>query len=341
MPSPILPIRPVSSEPNPAVTVVIPTRDRWSVLPRALSAALGQEGVDLEVVVVDDGSSQPPPAELAAAAGGRVRLERLPVNRGVSAARNAGVAVARGAWIAFLDDDDLWAPDRLRRMLAVAAESGADVVVCGSVALEEDGTVLRVDVEPDLAGLPAALRVRDVMGVPSEVIVRREALDRVGGFAEGFAVCADWELWLRLVDAGARVVACRGPLTGYVVHPDGMHVRRTEQALREFDALVARYGRATAPGDPGMHDRDFVRWVARSLRHGGQRRRAAALYLRNAVRHRGAGDVVRAAGALLGERAVRRVQPLPPAMAAPAWLGRYRPADGAAGLVPLRPPAAA
>ena len=92
------------------MSVVIPTRDRPRLLQRALASALRQVGVVAEVVIVDDGGS--PPVALAPT-GGRVRVLRKDRSEGVSAARNAGIAAARGEWVAFLDDDDVWAPAKL------------------------------------------------------------------------------------------------------------------------------------------------------------------------------------------------------------------------------------
>src|SRR4051812_3505416 len=97
----------------PQVSIVLPTHNRTSMLQQALGCALDQEGVDLEVIVVDDGSSDDTPEVL-----GRVEDERLRVIRnerpqGVSRARNSAIERANGDWIAFLDDDDLWAPGKL------------------------------------------------------------------------------------------------------------------------------------------------------------------------------------------------------------------------------------
>src|SRR5439155_20114090 len=99
----------------PEVSVVIPRRNRWPLLAaHALPSALCQEEVELEVIVVDDGSTDGTPSRLELLADSRLHVRPLEKSRGVAAARNAGIEEARGEWIAFLDDDDLWSPRKLR-----------------------------------------------------------------------------------------------------------------------------------------------------------------------------------------------------------------------------------
>ena len=92
------------------VSVIIPTRNRAELLRRTLGTVLSQRLRELEVIVVDDASTDGTPAVLDAVADERVRTIRHPERRGVAAARNIGVDAAVGRWVAFLDDDDLWAP---------------------------------------------------------------------------------------------------------------------------------------------------------------------------------------------------------------------------------------
>src|SRR5213592_4830183 len=112
--------------PGPEVSVVIPTHSRWDLLSTAaLPAALAQEAVVLEIVIVDDGSTDSTAERLAEITDTRVRVIRHERARGVAQARNAGIGAARGTWIALLDDDDLWAPDKLRTQLDTATSEGA------------------------------------------------------------------------------------------------------------------------------------------------------------------------------------------------------------------------
>src|SRR5262245_25673454 len=115
------------------VSVIVPTRNRRELLPTTLRSALGQRGVDLELLIVDDASDDDTAAAAQALGDGRIRVIRLDKPSGVSAARNRGAAAAQGEWLAFLDDDDLWAPDKLARQLDAARESGRDWGYTGGV----------------------------------------------------------------------------------------------------------------------------------------------------------------------------------------------------------------
>ena len=122
------------------VSVIVPTRNRSALLATTLRTVVRQRDVDLEVIVVDDGSTDDTGGVVAALDDPRVLLIRCPPPGGVSAARNVGAAEAHGEWLAFLDDDDLWAPDKLACQLRAAREAGRDWVYGGAVVIERWGT---------------------------------------------------------------------------------------------------------------------------------------------------------------------------------------------------------
>ncbi|MBA2640000.1 MAG: glycosyltransferase family 2 protein [Nocardioidaceae bacterium] len=141
--------QPNVSGPGPEVSVVIPTRNRWRLLEaRGLASALCQQDVSLEVVVVDDGSTDETPRRLASLNDDRVRTIRNERGTGVARARNSGMAAARGEWIAFLDDDDIWAPRKLRLQLDAAAQASADFVYGGVAHLDDELRVLATFAPP-------------------------------------------------------------------------------------------------------------------------------------------------------------------------------------------------
>jgi glycosyltransferase involved in cell wall biosynthesis len=121
---------------DPLISVVLPFYNREDVLGEAIRSVLEQTFTDLELILVDDGSTDQSPDVARSLRDERLRHHRLPTNRGVSAARNAGIALARGRFLAFQDSDDRWLPDKLRAQLDLLWDRSADrsrttVVGCG------------------------------------------------------------------------------------------------------------------------------------------------------------------------------------------------------------------
>lgn len=314
---------------GPDVTVVIPTRNRWPLLSAtALPAALGQEDVDLEVVVVDDGSTDETSTRLSELAGrdDRVRVVRRDSSGGVAAARNAGIERARGEWIAFLDDDDVWSPRKLRAQLDhVTAEEGAGFVYAGVVAVDARGAVLYRYHFPDPSRLRDELLVASVIpGGASNVVARASLVRRLGGFDEEFRHLEDWDLWIRMASA-APASALSDVLVAVVSHSANKHA--THDQTEELERLIAKHASLDPPRALAVDRAGYSRWVASQHSRAGMHRRAAALYLRAAVRHRQPTNVLRALDAAAGKRvgafAARRRDGVAEPVAAPRWLERY------------------
>jgi glycosyltransferase involved in cell wall biosynthesis len=320
---------------RPDVTVVIPTRDRWKlVASAALPAALGQEDVDVEVVVVDDGSSDETPERLAELTDPRLRIIRHPESRGVARARNAGIAAARGTWLAFLDDDDVWSPRKLRLQLDSAEAAGASFVYGGAAAVAEDRSWLYSLAPTDPAVLARTLLSRNVLwGGCSNVVARTQLVREAGGFDEQLFQLADWDLWIRLTHA-APVAACPDVVVGCIVHPGSMLLTSEDDVFEELDYLEDKHRDLSERLGVRVDRRRFTRWVALGHRRAGRRLRAARVYLVEGVRSRDPGSPPRALAALLGERAAgwgRRALRRPifdEHLAAPTeeppWLAAYR-----------------
>ena len=294
------------------MTVVVPTLGRPTWLHRSISSALSQVGVNLEVVVVADGPSGGTEAAVLALGDPRVRFVSLPTRSGVSAARNAGIDQARGGWVAFLDDDDVWAPTKLRRQIEAAATVAADVVYTGVALLADDGTPSAVLPVPAVDGLECALRETNVLATPSCVMVRTSLVRQVGGFDTLLSVLADWDLWLQLV-VSARVARCPEPLTGYTVHRGGMHLRGP-RALRSELRYLRRKHQLVGGTDVGGYS--FHEWLASSYRRAGKARAAGRAYIHLGLRYRRSRHLLRGLALVIGEsftRPLRSVSSVPPA----------------------------
>jgi hypothetical protein len=204
------------------VTVVITTRDRPDLLSVTLHSALWQRDVDLEVVVVDDGSRADPGGQVRSPKDRRVRLIRHPNSLGVARARNHAMELSKSRWIAFLNDDDVWAPEKLALQIAECESSGRDWCYAGAVDVSPELTVLSAPppIEPD----EVMVRLGEFNPVPgggSGVIVRADLLRGEGGFDAQFGTFADWELWLRLGTHGPPAAVTR-PLVGNRINGAGV-----------------------------------------------------------------------------------------------------------------------
>ena len=187
---------------SPSISVVMPAYRSGDTVAVALDSIRDQSLPVAEILVVDDASPdttvERANAWLAAAGGGwHGRVIRLPRNAGPAAARNAGIRAATGAWIAFLDADDAWLPWRLERQFAVLAEAPDTGFVCGETIPFESEPVSPTAGPPPRELTPVDFVAHNPVAT-STVLVRRSALDTVGGFDERFRGPEDYDLWLRL-----------------------------------------------------------------------------------------------------------------------------------------------
>lgn len=266
------------STPPVGVSVVIPVRDRAVVLRRALASVAEQTAPCAEVVVVDDGSTEDLSDALTAHPGLPVRLVRHPRSLGAAAARNSGVAAADGEWIAFLDSDDTWAPGKLEAQLAATVRAGAEAS-CTSFALVRGArrTVRRVG--PERAGL---LRVAEgaTLAPGSTLLVRRAAVEEVGGYDTGLARLEDWD-WLLRYASTRTLLLLDAPLST-------VHVGTSPDAAVVLDAL-AQIRATHVPHLPPRERRTLLATLAleRAAVHARARRvvPAAALTAAALLRH--------------------------------------------------------
>jgi glycosyltransferase involved in cell wall biosynthesis len=224
---------------EPLVSVVIPVFAGERFLGEALDSVAAQTHPRVEVIVVDDGSPDAS-AEIAAARPG-VRLLRES-HRGVAAARNAGLAVAEGELIAFLDQDDQWLPDKLARQVQRLAERPElDLVLCHLEMTLVEGTPRPGWFEP------VWLREPQAGYVPSAWMVRREAFERIGSFDTSYEIACDSDWLARAKDAGLRSEMLSGPLVRWRVHgANGSYDQDTmrREMLRMLRRTVGRQRKA-------------------------------------------------------------------------------------------------
>lgn len=217
----------------PTVSVIIPAYNAEPFIAETVKSALNQTFNDVEVIVVDDGSNDRT-AERLEEFGNRIRVHRQ-ANAGVAEARNAGVKMSSGSWIAFLDADDTWLPQKLERQLAlrhaplvysdrfnIGARGGLPVVQSEVTRMHEGDVFLPLMLEGNFI-------------TNSSVLIRRDVFEATGGFAAGVSPAEDWDLWLRVAERHP-VAFCPEQLVRYRFHPDG--ASRNHQKMAGVRTLV-------------------------------------------------------------------------------------------------------
>jgi glycosyltransferase involved in cell wall biosynthesis len=329
--------------PAPEISVVIPTHNRAALLMRTLAGALAQTGVDLELIVVDDGSSDGTPERLAALAEPRLEVVRHDGARGVAHARNSGLARARGEWVGFLDDDDVWAPWKLRDQLDAAAREGAAIAYASAAIVDSGYRMIDIHRAPPADEMPEQiLRRQMIPGGCSNLIVRTEIARAAGGFDPELSMLADWDMWIRLMLRG-KAAHSDELSVGYVMHDTSMSLTKLDSTIAEIERVERKHADAARRHGVVMDGLGWSRWLAGRYRKSGDRRGARRAYLWGARRYRSPGNLIRVAGLQLGEAAMRAGSGRPPVELPeePDWLALYRPGGAlAASEEPTAPPRA-
>lgn len=232
---------------NRTVSVVIPAHNAMPDVLEAVDSVLAQDRAPDEVIVVDDRSADGTGEAVRARFGGRVRVLAGAFGS-AAAARNAGWRAAAGEWIAFLDADDLWTADKLSVSFATLdAAPHADWCFSDGTARTLDGrehpSLLAVwaDLEQPYCGSPVAQLCVVNFVLTSSVVVRRSALEALGGFDESLSHAEDVDLWIRLSRGGLatgtarRLVHYRGRETGLSAQTE----KRNRGAVTTFSRLAA------------------------------------------------------------------------------------------------------
>ncbi|MFH1419996.1 MAG: glycosyltransferase family 2 protein [Planctomycetota bacterium] len=252
------------------ISAIIPSYNSAEVLPDAIASILAQTRPPDEIIVVNDGSEDRT-AEVCERFGPDVRYI-CQDNAGASSARNAGIEAAGGNWLAFLDADDLWDPQKLELQIAALEENPeADFAVTAALAWSPDTEsyhLYRYDGPLDPVLMRRRLLVRNILtGLCSSLLIRRDALEGVGGFASGKA-CEDRRLAIALLEKH-RAVLLDDPLIRQ--RPGPAHFTNPERhrfemlsLIADHDALFARLdptGRLKRQARARMHERSGMHYL--------------------------------------------------------------------------------
>lgn len=227
----------------PRVSVVIPTHNRATSVRTAIDSVLKQTFQDFEILVVDDASEDDTEASVRGINDSRIRYFRHAVGKGDAGARNTGIRNSTGEYLAFLDDDDQWMPEKLSWQLAEFEKAGELLgLVFGGreTFFTATGRSSVARLEGDVETQLRWFRI-----TTSTVMIRRAGIERVGPFDEDILYCSDYDLWIRLWRAGFQIACIDQPLVRYFVHGNGLTdnprkvIAGKERVLRKHEQFFA------------------------------------------------------------------------------------------------------
>jgi len=204
---------------NPKVSIVIPTYNRADFLPKAMQSVLNQTYRDWEMIIVDDGSTDNTEEVVKGYKESGIRYIAHKSNLGISAARNTGIKNSKGKYIALLDSDDEWFPEKLSCQMKIFQEKDLKYgVVCTSGYMIKDDKVISVKAIPnDLDDFYKIFLFKNVIW-SSSVLIRKECFEKLGLFDEHLKSCEDWEMWIR-ISKYYKFIFLKTPFITYLIHP--------------------------------------------------------------------------------------------------------------------------
>lgn len=214
----------------PFVSIIIPTYNRKELLKEAIDSVLNQTYGHFELLIIDDGSEDGSAEIIATYTDPRITYIFQP-HQGVSRARNQGIKVAQGSYIAFLDSDDLWLPAKLERQVSLLEQERCyPLVHCEEIWIRKGRRVNPQKKHQKYGGDVFEKALPLCIISPSAALLRRELLEEVGLFDETLPVCEDYDLWLR-VTARYPVAFISEPL----IIKRGGHTDQLSQRYRGMD----------------------------------------------------------------------------------------------------------
>jgi glycosyltransferase involved in cell wall biosynthesis len=221
----------------PVVSVVISTHNRAGLVGAAIESVLNQTFRDFEVIVVDDASEDDTEKTVRSFRDARIRYIRHPVGKGDAATRNTGIRNATGEYIAFLDDDDEWLPEKLRLQVHFCEAGGPEL---GGVHTAR-WTIHTATGKRSLTSLPGCspddLSRNRI--TTSSMLLRRRCVESVGLFDERFPCCSDFDLWIR-ISRQFSLGYIKEPLVNYYVHGNSLSSNPAVK-VRGLEMLAAKH----------------------------------------------------------------------------------------------------
>lgn len=251
---------------NPTISIVIPTYNHAEFLRDAIASILNQTFCDWEAIVVNNFSEDNTEEVIASFKDPRIQLINFHNHGVIASSRNYGIKVAKGEYIAFLDSDDVWYPEKLQRCYEALLASGEDAVCHGERWVGPNSYQRDVVYGPESRGSYKSLLYDGNLISTSAVVVRRQNVLDIDAFCEDekLVTAEDYDLWLRLTKAGTRFVFLNDMLGEFRIHPGG----NSQAVLKNVEAILTVIERQ-------FQDQAQPNWLDFLLR---RRARALVLY---------------------------------------------------------------
>jgi len=207
----------------PLISIIVATYNRAYLVSQSIESVLNQTFKGCEIIVVDDASTDNTRELLNEKYGDQIIYIGKKKNEGLSSARNTGIRASRGEYLAFLDDDDAWLPEKLELQMDLMKEKPLlGLVYCGYYEVNRDGKVIS-EIKPTKRGyiFDDLLCRNYIAGSASAVLVKREVFAKTGYFDENLSSCEDWDMWIR-VSKFYEIDFVSRPLVEYMIHDDNM-----------------------------------------------------------------------------------------------------------------------
>jgi Glycosyl transferase family 2 len=224
------------------VSVIMPAYNAAKTIAETIATLQAQTFPHWQLIVVDDGSMDETAVIVHKIADGDGRIQLIQQkNVGGSAARNTGIAHAQHDWILFFDADDWLEPTHLQQMtVKLAANPELDAVTCGWTRVSPDGEVGRADFAPDLPDLFPTF-AEECAFLIHTCVLRREAVQAVGGFDTSLKTCQDWDFWQRIARLGTQFGSVRQVLARYRSRPGSVSLNGTQQLQDSLRVISQAY----------------------------------------------------------------------------------------------------
>lgn len=238
------PSKKAANTPGPLISVVIPAYNTRETIAEAIDSVLVQSYSNLEIIVIDDGSPDDVATHVEQKYGSKVQLIRQQ-NVGLAGARNTGIQAAKGEYVAFLDSDDAWLPNKLAEQVKQISKHPDGTVFYSNCYFWENGkrTKQWIDIHNQGNGVITRKLIRREIMIPVlTTVVKKSALTEAGHFNQTLREVEDYDLWLRLAIQGATFYGSAKPLALYRINPKGLSSNTLKMAktqLQVYKRLLA------------------------------------------------------------------------------------------------------